>query len=449
MEPEGGKVPEPLASESTSTKLNRIAELARKAPDMAIRSLAHHVDAEFLHEAFRRTRKGGAVGVDGQTAAGYAEALEENLQSLLERFKSGRYRAPPVRRAYIPKDDGSRRPLGIPTLEDKVLQRAVTMVLDAVYEQDFLPCSYGFRPGRSAHQALDVLWKGLMSMGGGWVLDVDIKGFFDHLDHGHLRAFLDQRVKDGVIRRSIDKWLKAGVLEDGSVKHPDEGTPQGGVISPLLANIFLHEVLDKWFEKTVKPQLKGRASLIRYADDFVITFEREDDARRVLAVLPKRLGKYGLTLHPEKTRMVPFNRPPKGGDGGTRPDTFDFLGFTHYWAKSRKGNPVVKRKTAKSRLARTFRRITEWCKRHRHDPIAEQRLKLIRKLKGHAQYYGLTGNSAALARVRSHAMNAWRRALARRNQHGMSWERFQATVLELPPLRAVHSVCLPSANSVP
>ena len=234
---------------SVSTKLQRIAEVAREKPGEALTALGHHIDIDFLKEAYRRTRKDGAPGVDGQRAEEYAQRLDENLQSLLDRFKSGTYRAPPVRRVHIPKGDGTKtRPIGIPTFEDKVLQRAVTMVLEAIYEQEFLDCSYGFRPGRSAHEALQVLWDGLMKMHGGWVLEVDIQGFFDSLVHGHLRSFLDQRVRDGVLRRAIDKWLKAGVLEEGSITRPSDGTPQGGVISPLLANVYLHEVLDEWFE---------------------------------------------------------------------------------------------------------------------------------------------------------------------------------------------------------
>jgi group II intron reverse transcriptase/maturase len=235
---------------------------------MALTTLAHHIDVDFLREAYRRTRKDGAPGVDRQTADEYAQNLEANLQALLDRFKSGTYRAPPVKRVHIPKGDGSKtRPIGIPTFEDKVLQRAVAMVLEAIYEQEFLDCSYGFRPNRSAHQALDALWKTLTEMKGGWVLEVDIKGFFDSLDHGHLRGFLDQRVRDGVLRRAVDKWLKAGVMEAGVLTHPDAGTPQGGVVSPLLANVYLHEVLDRWFETQVRPRLVGRATLIRYADD--------------------------------------------------------------------------------------------------------------------------------------------------------------------------------------
>ena len=289
-----GKMPETPSSDSISTKLRRIAKLAQDAPEMAFTTLAHHIDLDWLREAHRRTRKSGAVGVDGQTAEAYAADLENNLVRLLDRFKSGTYKAPPVRRVHIPKGDGrTTRPIGIPTFEDKVLQRAVAMVLEAVYEPDFREGSYGFRPGRSAHQALQSLWHDLMSMGGGWVLEVDIQRFFDALDHGHLRSFLHRRVRDGVLCRVIGKWLKAGVLEEGMYTCPETGTPQGGVISPLLANIYLHEVLDCWFEDVVRPRLGGHAFLVRYADDFVLVFASERDARRVAAVLPKRAASTG------------------------------------------------------------------------------------------------------------------------------------------------------------
>jgi RNA-directed DNA polymerase len=280
-------------STSVSTKQERIAALAKQSPSMAFTSLAHLMDMDWLTEAYRRTRKDGATGVDGVTADEYEQNLESNLQGLLDRVKSGTFRAPPVRRVHIPKGGSTMetRPIGIPTLEDKVLQRAVVMVLEPIYEQDFTACSYGFRPGRSAHQALQAFRGQLMSCRGGYVLEVDIRKFFDNLDHGHLRAFLRQRVRDGVLLRLIGKWLRAGVLEDGSVSYPDSGSPQGGVVSPLLSNIFLHYVLDLWFERDVKPRLRDRAFLIRYADDVVIGFRDGRDAQRVLEVLPKRLGK--------------------------------------------------------------------------------------------------------------------------------------------------------------
>lgn len=430
--------------DTVSPKLLRIAKLAREAPQTAFTTLAHHIDIEFLREAYRRTRKDGAVGVDGQTAETFSADLEGNLQSLLDRLKSGTYRAPPVRRVHIPKGEHRKtRPIGIPSFEDKVLQRAVTMVLEAVYEEDFLDCSYGFRPGRSAHQALDALWEGLMEMGGGWVLDVDIKSFFDDIDHGHLRAFLDQRVRDGVLRRVIGKWLKAGVMESGQVSHPESGTPQGGVISPLLANVYLHEVLDKWFVQEVVPRLEGRSFLVRYADDFVIACEHERDARRILEVLPKRLARFSLTMHPEKTRLVDFRRPPPTDEGDRRRGTFDLLGFTHYWGKSRKKRWTVKQKTAKSRLRRTRKRITEMCRRNRHRPLEEQHRKLCQALEGHDAYYGITGNWKALNLLRHWVKRIWHTWLDRRSHKAKTtWEVFNR-ILErfpLPSARVVHTV---------
>jgi group II intron reverse transcriptase/maturase len=395
---------------------------------MSFTTLAHNIDLDWLREAYRQTRKDGAAGIDGQTARDYAANLEANLQSLLDRAKSGRYQAPPVRRVHIPKAGSTTetRPIGIPTFEDKVLQRAVAMILEAIYEQDFLDCSYGFRPGRSAHQALDALWHHLMRLGGGVVLEIDIRKFFDHLDHGHLCAFLRQRVRDGVLLRLIGKWLKAGVMEDGTWTRSDRGSPQGGVVSPIAANLYLHHVLDCWFEEVVKPRLRGRAHLIRYADDAVIVFQREDDARRVLDVLPKRFGKYGLTLHPEKTRLVPFHRPPPTGRGSpVRPGTFDVLGFTHYWGRSRKGNWVVKRKTAKSRLRRALQAINWWCRRYRHLPVREQWLELSAKLRGHNAYYGILGNTPSLRRFRYQVTRLWRKWLCRRSDKArIPWETY-------------------------
>ena len=410
-------------------------------PQTALTTLAHAIDLDLLEEAYRRTRKDGAVGIDGQTAEAYTENLEANLRALLERAKSGTYRAPPVRRVHIPKADGSKtRPIGIPTFEDKVLQRAVAMVLEAVYEQDFRDCSYGFRPGRSAHQALQVLWKGLMDLGGGWVLELDIERFFDALDHQKLREILRQRVRDGVLLRLIGKWLEAGVLEEGSLVHPETGTPQGGVISPLLANVFLDTVLDAWFEDVVRPRLRGRALLVRYADDAVMVFASEADARRVWKVLAKRFEKYGLSLHPEKTRLLHFGRP---SPRGPRPETFDFLGFTHYWGRSRRGKPAVLRKTARDRFTRSLRAIAQWCRRQRHLPLVEQHRELGRKLRGHYAYYGITGNQPALSRLRHETQRVWRKWLDRRSQRDrMTWERFWRVSARypLPPARVVHSV---------
>ena len=436
----------PTSETSVSTKLERIAKLAKQMPGVPLRTLAHHIDVEWLQEAYRRVRKDGATGVDGQTATQYAEHLQSNLKQLLDRAKSGdHYRAPPVRRVHIPKGNGKTRPLGIPTFEDKVLQKAIAMVLEAVYEQDFLDCSYGFRPNRGAHEAIEALWKHTMKMGGGWLLEADIEKFFDNVDHCKLREVLDQRVRDGVIRRLIGKWLKAGVMEEGNVSYPDSGTPQGGVISPLLANIYLHEVLDQWWSRDVLPRLRGQAALVRYADDFVMVFELERDALRVNEILAKRFARYGLRLHPDKTRLTPFKKPTDPpSSGGKGPGSFDFLGFTHYWGISRKGAWVVKRKTAKDRFSRTVRRINEWCQINRHAPLRAQHHGLCRKLKGHDAYYGITGNSQALARLRYVVENTWRKWLNRRSWKGrMTWQRMSRLlrVFRLPTARAVHSVC--------
>jgi RNA-directed DNA polymerase len=419
------------SSMSISPKIERMATLAKRAPHMSFTTLAHHIDMDWLREAYRRTRKDGATGVDEQTAAEYAMQLEDNLRSLLDRAKSGTYRAPPVRRVHIPKGDGTKtRPIGIPTFEDKVLQRAVAMVLEAIYEQDFLPCSYGFRPRRSAHDALNTLRNQVMTMHGGWLLEVDIERFFDTLDHGQLRELLRRRVRDGVLLRLIGKWLNAGVLEEGTVTYPDAGTPQGGVISPLLANIYLHEVLDAWFEGVVKPRLRGRAFLCRYADDFVVLFDHEEDARRVLDVLPKRLGKYGLTLHPEKTRLVEFRRPKKARDDGVGgPGTFDLLGFTHHWSRSRKGNWVVKLRTSTSRLSRALSRVRQWCREHRHHEVRWQWQMLVAKLRGHYGYFGVTGNMGALDRFQYEVVRAWCKWLSRRSNRkrpGWTWAQLLA-----------------------
>jgi RNA-directed DNA polymerase len=440
----GASKPDPV-----STKQQRIAELAKQSPEMGFTSLAYHIDVRWLHEAFLRTRRDGAAGVDGQVGEDYVANLGENLQSLLDRAKSGTYRAPPVRRVHIPKGtDGDTRPIGIPTFEDKVLQRAVVMVLEAVYEQDFLDCSYGFRPRRSAHQALGAVWRQTMAMGGGWILEVDIRKFFDTLDHAQLRELLRHRIRDGVLLRLLGKWLKAGVLEDGSLTFPEAGTPQGGVVSPLLANVYLHYVLDVWFEREVKPRLKGRAFLVRYADDFVMGFACEADARRVLEVLPKRFGKYGLALHPDKTRLVPFQAPPhqdlpKPLAAGSQPGSFDLLGFTHYWGRSRRGFWVVKRKTAQGRLSRAVTTIAQWCRNNRHQPLPEQHQTLVQKLRGHFAYYGITGNALSLRRFRDAVIRLWRKWLARRRRRGfLPWAIFQRLLARyaLPAAVVVHSV---------
>jgi RNA-directed DNA polymerase len=425
-----------------STKRQWIAELARRKPGTVLFSLHHVIDLEWMQEAYELTRKDGATGIDGVTATAYEANLEANLMDLLDRIKSGRYKAPPVRRAYIPKADGSQRPLGIPTFEDKVAQRAIAMVLEAIYEQDFRSCSHGFRPGRSAHEALRELHSVITWRRQHWVLDVDIRKYFDSIPHHHLRAFLDQRVTDGVIRRMIDKWLKAGVLEDGLLRFATEGTPQGGVISPLLSNIYLHHVLDGWFEDEVRPRLKGGATLVRYADDFVMTFETHHDAKRVLEVLGKRLERYGLTLHPDKTRFIDFRPQRSGGtQAGCKEPPFDFLGFTHTWVKSQKGKNVVRQTTAKNRLARALVAVNDWCRDNRHRLLRWQHDRLSAKLKGHYAYYGITGNIRHVQRYRQQVTKLWRKWLERRTRSKrLTWARFNAFLARhpLPPARIIH-----------
>lgn len=442
-----GYVTGPQKPDDTSTKLRRVAQLAKEIRDEGLKNISHHMDLEFLREAYRRTRKDGATGVDGVTAAEYEQKLEENLQALLTRAHSGTYRAPPVRRVEIPKGTGKEtRPIGIPTFEDKVLQRAVAMLLEAVYEGEFQDFSYGFRPQRSAHQALEALKEGTMSMYGGWVVEVDIRKFFDTIDHARLREILHKRVLDGVVLRLIGKWLNAGVLTANELTYPERGTPQGGVISPLLANIFLDEVMDKWWVAEILPRLKGRGILVRYADDLVMVFERRTDAERMMRALPQRFAKYGLTLHPEKTRMVQFQPEDKRyrdpDDPPSPPGSFDFLGFTHYWGKTRNGKWMVKGKTAGSRFQRTLVKLNQWLRQNRHKPVPWQHHRLKQSLQGHYAYFGLTYNGRALRALKHEAERLWRKWLSRRSSAGvLSWAAFAALLqrFPLPPARLIHS----------
>jgi len=430
------------------TVQQRIAQVARERPQEVFTSLNHYLDLQWLKAAYERVKPDSAPGVDGQSWADYGKDLERNLLSLLDRVKSGGYVAPPVKRVHIPKGDGSEtRPIGMPTLEDKVLQRAVAMLLEPIYEQDFKYFSYGFRPGRSAHEALACIGSQCMTHRIKWILDVDVRKYFDTLKHGILGALLDLRVRDGVIRRLIGKWLHAGVLDRGQLSYPEEGTPQGGVISPLLANLYLHYVLDGWYLGSVKPRMKGRTLLVRYADDFILGFEHQGDAERVYAVLFRRFEKYGLKLHREKTRLVPFGQPRDRRDNsrgdGMPPGTCDFLGFTHSWGKSRKGRWVIRRQTSRKRFGRSLTAINQWCRKNLHEPLRVQVEALGRKLKGHFGYYGLTGNYHALARYRWEVLRTWRKWLARRgNPQGMPWARFHRLLqfYDLPQARVVHSV---------
>lgn len=383
-----------------------------------------------LQEAYTLVRKDGATGIDRVSGEQYAVNLETNLQDLYARLKEKRYRAPMIRRVRIPKADGGERALGIPTFEDKIVQKAVQMVLEPIYEQDFIDCSYGFRRARSAHQALAQLRRQCIEQRVQWVLDADIKSYFDTIPHATLQEIVSKRVNDGNIKRLIGKWLHTGIVDFKEVTYPEQGTPQGGIISPLLANIYLHEVLDKWFVQEVEPRLKGRAFLIRYADDFVIGFEREEDARKVYEVLPKRFAKYGLEIHPEKTRLRRFGRPVQDDN---KSETFDFLGFTHYWSKSREGYWVIKRKTAHKRMRRALKAIWAWCKAHRHKNVQWQHQKLNQKLQGHYQYYSIRCNLAALRTVLQHTKVSWKYWMSRRsNDSSITWKRWNIFLKKFP-----------------
>lgn len=423
---------------SVSTRQQHIAEMARKHAGSPLTTLSHHLDMLWLREAYGRVRRDSAPGVDGQTVADYGKNLEANLQSLLERVKSGTYRAPLVKRVHIPKSETETRPIGMPTVENKVLERAVAMLLEPVYEREFLDCSYGFRTGRSPHQALEAVRAAVMAMGGGWVLDVDVRKYFDTIPHQKLRDVIGLRIRDGVIGRLIGKWLKAGVWEAGKVTYPEAGTPQGGVISPMLSNIYLHEVLDGWFEREVKPKLHGKAELIRFADDFVVVCEKREDAEALLEQVTARFESYGLAIHPEKTRIVDFRHPWKSGH---KPQTFDFLGFTHYWGKTLRGGYAVKRKTKGKKFRAALGKIAEWCKKKRHEPLEQQHRELSEQVRGHYTYYGIRGNSRALSSFLHNAKRWWHYWLNRRSRQSSDGERLWKLLNErfrLPAARIVH-----------
>lgn len=446
---EGCRVMEPLMGDTEGspkpmnvlTKQQRIAKLAKQSPRMSFMSLNHYIDMEWLREAYKRLKKSSAPGYDRKTVKQYGQNLEENLRSLLERAKSSNYFAPPVKRVYIPKNTGKeRRPIGIPTTEDKLLGRAIQMLLEPIYEQDFLECSYGFRPRRSAHQALEAIWRQVMGMGGAWVIHLDIRKYFDSIDHACLRKLLRLRVRDGVVGRLIGKWLNAGVMEEGRVTYPEQGTPQGSGISPLISNLYLHYVLDTWLEQLVKPRMKGKVELVRFCDDAVILFNRRDDAERVLEMLPERFAEYGLTINREKTELICFRNPQQERK---QPASFDFLGFTHYWGKSRKGWWIVKRKTAAKRIRRALVATWDWCRKNRHKKVKAQFEVLQSKLRGHYNYYGVTGNYRSLSAYWHHVKRGWRYWLNRRGRgRSMPWSRFDQLLQRYPLLRpsVVHSV---------
>jgi len=416
-----------------SPQLLKVVERAKREPEGRFNSLAHLIDVPALERAYRRSRKDAAVGVDGVTKEQYGQDLERNLRDLHERMKAKRYRHQPIRRVHIPKGQGKTRPIGVSAFEDKIVQDVIREVLEAIYEQDFLDCSYGFRPKRSPHDAIRALDRIVHRGEVSWILEADIVSFFDSLDRKKLKEMLEVRVADGSLLRLIGKCLHVGVLDGVELSKSEFGTAQGSVLSPLLGNIYLHIVLDLWFEQEVKPRLRGRATLIRYCDDFVIGFEEEEDARRVMDVLGKRLGRYGLALHPDKTCLLPFRRPPADQKGGKGPATFDFLGFTLYWARSRKGRWGMSCKTRGASLRRAIQSVYDWCRRHRHLSIKDQHAALTKRIQGHFNYFGVNGNSRSLRIISEQAERSWYKWLCRRSQRvRFTWERFKDLLRDFP-----------------
>ena len=420
-----------------STKLTRIAELAKKNKELKFLSIAHLLTVEAMGRAFVNLQKEASAGVDGITYAQYEVEVRGNLEKLHERLKSRRYRAQPLRRSYIPKEDGRLRPIGIPVLEDKVVQKAVVELLSVIYEQDFVKCSYGSRPGRSAHDALDEIGRVICRRPIGYVLEADICGYFDAMVREKLMEMIERRVGDRSVLRLIRKWINIGVMEEGRLLVTKTGTGQGQVISPLLANIYLHYVLDEWFEGEVKPRLRGEAYESRYVDDFILCFQYREDAERVLAALTKRFEKYGLALHPEKTRLLEFGRSALAKSeepGGKKPGSFDFLGFTHICRRSRKGKFTIHLRTARKRLSRSLKKVTAWCQKHRHDPVKEQSQALNAKLRGHDQYYGRPTNFQSLWEYHREVRKIWKKWLNRRTRgKTLTWTGYQE-LLSLHPL---------------
>jgi group II intron reverse transcriptase/maturase len=411
-----------------STVEMQIAERSRKYPGAALTNLHSYITPAYLQSCYEELNKNSSRGVDGMSWAEYKVNVKGDIEKLHSMFKNGSYRAPDIRRAYISKGDGTKRPLGIPTVEDKILQRAVSKILTPVYEQEFYDFSFGFRPGKSAHGALQQLFEEVSFRGKRYIIDADMKNYFGSIDHGCLRDIVDQRIKDGVIRKQIDKWLKAGILESGMVSYPKEGTPQGGSISPILSNIYLHEVLDKWFIEQIQPLLKGGSSLIRFADDFLLCFTNKEDAERVLRVLPKRLSKYGLTLHPDKTRLIDLSDQDKDKRG------FDFLGFTHYMSKSRKGKDILKRKTSSKKLRISLNKICDWIKVNRHLPIKALIFELNRKLRGYYEYYGITFNSRSLEKFYVQVERMLYKWINRKGGKRLTWEWYSNVIRKWRPL---------------
>lgn len=433
----GNAGPSPLLVRESS--LLRLRMLAKAHPEMVFNNVAHRIDVSLLRQSFRQLRQSDSSGVDEITAKQYKERLMDNLHDLHQRLRTNRYRALPVKRVWIEKEDGKERPIGILALEDKIVQKAVATLLETVYDSQFYGFSHGFRRGHSQHQAISELRELCRQLNISWIVSADITGLFDNIVRSLLKSIIQKRVNDGAILRLIGKWLNVGVVEGGATTYPDKGTPQGGVISPMLSNIFLHHVLDDWFVKQVQPRLKGRSFIIRWADDFIIGCELKSDAHRIMAVLPKRFGRFKLSLHPDKTQLIEFGRP-RSDDQGRNRGTFDFLGFTFHWGKTLKGYWVIKKKTARKRLSRFMKQLWQWCKANRHEPIGDQHRMLISKLRGFYQYFGVRGNYRALEVVFEYAEKAWRRWLSRRSSKGVVMFEYLRGRYPLPKPRIVHNI---------
>lgn len=432
----------PSRSDAPSA-LERIRQAAKEDKEMQFTALLHHIYAsEMLRAAYFGLKKDAAAGVDGETWRHYGEALEDNLQNLSHRLKRGAYRAKPVRRVFIPKADGRQRPLGVPVLEDKIVQRTAVEVMNAIYEADFLGFSYGFRPGRSQHNALDALYTGLLTKKVNWVLDLDIRGFFDAISHEWMVKFVEHRIADRRVVRLIQKWLNAGVLEEGKRIRVEEGTPQGGSASPLLANIYLHYVFDLWAQKWRRKQAHGDMIVVRFADDIVVGFQNKADAEQFQAELSERMRKFNLELHPEKTRLLefgPFAIDDRLRRGEGKPETFDFLGFTHICIKKRSnGRYTVLRQTIRKRLQAKLNAVKAELRQRMHIPIPEQGKWLAAVVRGHTRYYGVPMNQPALTLFRHRVAWLWHRTLSRRSQTGrVPWDRMRRLSARWLPMPVV------------
>ena len=426
---------EPVGPSQTS--LSRLTELAQEDRRRKFSSIAHFLTSQALHEAFRSLRKDASAGVDEVTYQDYEKQASENIQRLWEKLRSKQYRAQPLRRIYIPKEDGKSRAIAIPSLEDKIVQKATVRLLEAIHEVDFLPCSYGSRPRRNVHQALDEIDRIIFRESISYVLELDITSYFDAIVRKQLMEMVGQRISHSSILRLIGKWINVGVVDEGRLLTSETGVGQGQVISPLLANIYLHQVLDRWFEDEVKRRLRGKAFLVRYMDDAVICFQNAEDAQKVQEVLEKRFANYGLTLHPQKTRLIKFGRSAQAEAErlSIKPETFDVLGYTHVMSRSRRGTFMVKVKTMKKRLKRSLKAVSQWCKKHRHDPIIEQQATLNAKLRGHYQYYGRASNYQSMRQFYVAVRGTWKKWLNRRTRSTtLYWAQYNRLLARYPLL---------------